>query len=296
MRTLIKQTKLFPYCLILPSIFIIVSTVLYPIILTLFYSLEYYKLTKPYSRKFIGLQNYVDIFRDSEFYSALINTSLVILVLLILGVSFSFLVSLILERQNKITNLLTAIAIIPWALPPVVNGLIWKFIFYPEFGFINKLLYYFNLVDRPILWLNSQYGSLIIFGIIVAWRAIPFCTILLLANIKAIPEEIFEAAEIDGASSFQKIKNIILPMLLPTFLIVVTNLTLIGINVFDEFVALVGFRKLGEPFMIYNYNQTFSFFNIGYGSAISYTITLLCGVLGYIYISFLNRRWKQYEK
>lgn len=288
----IKQNKMFPYYLILPSFFIIISTVLYPIILTLFYSLEYYKLTKPYDRKFIGLQNYIDIFKGTEFYSAFINTSIIIMVILSLGIIFSFLVALILDKQNKVTSLLTAIAIIPWALPPVVNGLIWKFIFYPEFGFINKFLYYFNFVDTPILWLNSRYGSLIIFGIIVAWRAIPFCCILLLANIKAIPEEIFEAAEIDGASSFQKIKNIMLPILFPTFLIVITNLILIGINVFDEAISLVGFRKLGEPFMVYNYNQTFSFFNIGYGSAISYTITILCGVLGIIYIIFINKRWK----
>ncbi|WP_281700310.1 carbohydrate ABC transporter permease [Cetobacterium somerae] len=258
----------------------------------MFYSLEYYKLTKPYDRKFIGLQNYIDIFKGTEFYSAFINTSIIIIVILSLGIIFSFLVALILDKQNKFTSLLTAIAIIPWALPPVVNGLIWKFIFYPEFGFINKFLYYFNFVDTPILWLNSRYGSLIIFGIIVAWRAIPFCCILLLANIKAIPEEIFEAAEIDGASSFQKIKNIMLPILFPTFLIVITNLILIGINVFDEAISLVGFRKLGEPFMVYNYNQTFSFFNIGYGSAISYTITILCGVLGIIYIIFINKRWK----
>lgn len=288
----IKQNKMFPYYLILPSFFIIISIVLYPIILTLFYSLEYYKLTKPYDRKFIGLQNYIDIFKGTEFYSAFINTSIIIMVILSLGIIFSFLVALILDKQNKFTSLLTAIAIIPWALPPVVNGLIWKFIFYPEFGFINKFLYYFNFVDTPILWLNSRYGSLIIFGIIVAWRAIPFCCILLLANIKAIPEEIFEAAEIDGASSFQKIKNIMLPILFPTFLIVITNLILIGINVFDEAISLVGFRKLGEPFMVYNYNQTFSFFNIGYGSAISYTITILCGVLGIIYIIFINKRWK----
>ncbi|WP_245576440.1 carbohydrate ABC transporter permease [Cetobacterium somerae] len=258
----------------------------------MFYSLEYYKLTKPYDRKFIGLQNYIDIFKGTEFYSAFINTSIIIIVILSLGIIFSFLVALILDKQNKFTSLLTAIAIIPWALPPVVNGLIWKFIFYPEFGFINKFFYYFNFVDTPILWLNSRYGSLIIFGIIVAWRAIPFCCILLLANIKAIPEEIFEAAEIDGASSFQKIKNIMLPILFPTFLIVITNLILIGINVFDEAISLVGFRKLGEPFMVYNYNQTFSFFNIGYGSAISYTITILCGVLGIIYIIFINKRWK----
>lgn len=283
-------SRSFPYFLILPSILILICTVLYPVFLTLMYSFQRYQLTKPYARKFIGTQNYVDILKDGNFYDVLINTGIVVGIILIVGIIFSFLTALILNRQNKLTNILTAIAIIPWVLPPVVNGVIWKFIFYPEFGLVNKILYYFNLTDSPILWLNTRYGALIIIGLIVAWRTIPFCTILLLANIKAIPEDIFEAAEVDGATTFEQIKSIMIPILFPTFLIVITNLVLTGINVFDEIVALVGFRKLGETYMIYNYNQTFSFFNIGYGSAISYTITIICGILGLIYVKVLKRR------
>ncbi len=284
------KDRSFPYFLILPSILILICTVLYPVFLTLMYSFQRYQLTKPHERKFIGTQNYIDILKDGNFYDVLINTGIVVGIILVVGIIFSFLTALILNRQNKLTNLLTAIAIIPWVLPPVVNGVIWKFIFYPEFGLVNKILYYFNLTDSPILWLNTRYGALIIIGLIVAWRTIPFCTILLLANIKAIPEDIFEAAEVDGATTFEQIKSIMIPILYPTFLIVITNLVLTGINVFDEIVALVGFRKLGETYMIYNYNQTFSFFNIGYGSAISYTITIICGILGLIYIKILKRR------
>lgn len=284
-----KREKL-PYLLILPAMIIILCTVIYPVILTFIYSLQSYKITKIYDRKFIGLKNYLAILKDENFYSVLINTGIVIGVILILGVILSFILALILNRENKLTNIFTAIAIIPWALPPVVNGLMWKFIFYPEFGLLNKILYFLNFTDKPILWLNTQYGSLIIFGVIVAWRAIPFCSVLLLANMKAIPEEIFEAAQVDGASTYEQIKSIMIPILFPTFLVVVTNLILIGLNVFDEIVALVGFRKLGETFMIYNYSQTFTFLNIGYGSAISYLITILCGVLGYVYIVVIKRR------
>lgn len=284
-----KREKL-PYLLILPAMIIILCTVIYPVILTFIYSLQSYKITKIYDRKFIGLKNYLAVLKDENFYSVLINTGIVIGVILILGVILSFILALILNRENKLTNIFTAIAIIPWALPPVVNGLMWKFIFYPEFGLLNKILYFLNFTDKPILWLNTQYGSLIIFGVIVAWRAIPFCSVLLLANMKAIPEEIFEAAQVDGASTYEQIKSIMIPILFPTFLVVVTNLILIGLNVFDEIVALVGFRKLGETFMIYNYSQTFTFLNIGYGSAISYLITILCGVLGYVYIVVIKRR------
>ena len=291
-----RKDKIFPYILVLPGIFIVITTILYPILLTLIYSLQFYKLTKPYDKKIIGLQNYIEIFRDLDFYSSLINTSIIVVIVLIIGVIFSFIIALILNREGKISNFLTAIAIIPWALPPVVNGVIWKFMFYPEFGLINKVLYYLGVVDGAILWLNNRYISLIIFGIILSWRVIPFCSILILANIKAIPDDIFEAAEVDGASTFYKIKDILIPILKPTFLIVIINLILASINIFDEVVALVGFRKLGEPFMLYNYKQTFSLLNIGYGSAISYTLTLILGVIGLIYIKFLKREKNDEER
>lgn len=284
-----------PYYLILPSAIILVCTILYPIFLTLIYSFEKYSLIKPYNKKFVGLQNYTTLLADKNFFIAMQNTGIIVGIILIMGVSISFVISLILNKKTKLTNLLTAIAIIPWALPPVVNGVIWKFIFYPEFGLINKIFYFFDWTDSPLLWLNSKNGTLIILGIIVSWRAIPFCAILLLSSIKAIPLEIFEATKIDGANFFSQVKNIIIPILSPTFIIVITNLILTGINVFDEVVALVGFRKFGEPLMIYNYNQTFSFFNIGYGSAISYTITIFCGILGLIYINLLKKKGSKNE-
>lgn len=284
-----REDKVLPYVLILPGVFIVVLTILYPILLTLIYSLQFYKLTKPYDRKIIGLQNYIEIFKDFDFYTALINTGIIIGVVLVVGTILSFTIALILNRDTKLSNILTAVAIIPWALPPVVNGVIWKFIFYPEFGLINKILYSLGIVDGAILWLNNRYISLIILGIILSWRVIPFCSILILANIKAIPDDIFEAAQVDGASTFYQIKDILLPILKPSFIIVIVNLILAGINIFDEVVALVGFRKIGEPFMLYNYNQTFSFFNIGYGSAISYMLTIILGALGFLYIRFLKK-------
>ena len=283
------KERAFPYFLILPGVFIVVTTILYPILVTLIYSLQFYKLTKPYDRKIIGLQNYIQVFKDLDFYSALINTTIIVVVVLITGVIFSFIIALVLTRDGKISNFLTAITIIPWALPPVVNGVVWKFIFYPEFGLINKLLYHFNIVNGPILWLNNRYFTLIILGIILSWRVIPFCSVLILANIKAIPDEIFEAAQVDGASTFHQIKDILIPLLKPAFIIVIVNLVLAGINIFDEVIALVGFRKIGEPFMLYNYNQTFSFFNVGYGSAISYTLTILFGIFSFVYIKFVKK-------
>jgi len=196
--------------------------------------------------------------------------------------------ALILNRKSKLSGLLTAIAIIPWALPPIVNGNVWKFIFYPGYGLLNKILYKLNMIDEPIKWLNNKYGTLLIVGFIVAWRVIPFCAILILANLQSIPKEIYEASDIDGASDMQRFTNITLPLLMPSIIIVLTNLTMTSINVFDEIVALVGYRNLGQTLLIYNYSQTFSFMNFGFGSAITYIIMIASGIFGYFYIKSIN--------
>jgi len=265
-----------------------IALVFYPIILTFIYSLQEYKLTRPDDIRFIGFDNYQAVLKSQAFGDALLNTSIVVGLVLVIGLVFSIMVALILNKKTKISGLLTAIAIIPWALPPVVNGLIWKFVFYPGLGLINKLLFALYLVQEPVQWLNTRYGTLVILGIIVSWRVIPFCAIVFLANLQSIQKELYETAKVDGASQMQMFKDITMPLLIPSIAIVLTILTLNAINVFDEAVALVGHRTFSETLIIHNYNQTFSFLNIGYGSAITYIIMIGSGIIGYFYIRKIN--------
>ncbi|SJZ79527.1 carbohydrate ABC transporter membrane protein 1, CUT1 family (TC 3.A.1.1.-) [Cetobacterium ceti] len=285
-----KDDSKLGYMLIFPGLLILCTLVFYPIILTFIYSLQYYKLTRLNDRKYIGLENYKKVFLDGDFHQAFINTLIIILVVVIVGLIGSFIMALMLNRKSKISGILTAIGIIPWALPPVVNGLIWKFIFYPEVGFLNKIFYKFHWINGSLNWINNTYGSLIIIGLIVAWRVIPFSGIVLLANIQAIPESVYEAAKIDGAGSLNQFRYITLPLLYPTLGIIVCNFILNGINVFDEMVSLVGYRTLGESLTMYNYNETFSFLNIGFGSSITYIIMIISGIFGFIYIKSLERK------
>jgi multiple sugar transport system permease protein len=277
------------FVFLLPTVLIIIGLVFYPIIKTFIYSLQEYKLTEPDNFHFVGFQNYCEILKSQAFKDAVVNTLIVMGVVLIVGFIFSILVALILYSKTKLSGLLTAVAIIPWALPPIVNGDMWKFIFYPGFGLLNKILYNLNMIREPIKWLNTRYGTLIIVGLIVSWRVIPFGAIVFLANMQSIPREIYEAAEVDGANGKQMFISITMPLIVPSIAIVLTNLTMSAINVFDEIAALVGYRTTGQPLLIYNYTQTFSFMNFGFGSAITYIIMIGSGVFGYFYIRSLNR-------
>lgn len=278
------------YIFLLPMIIIMLGLVIYPIIRTFFYSLQEYKLTDQNNRRFIGLKNYKDVLMSSSFRDSLVNTLLVIIVVIVLGFIISTVVALIINRKSKFNGILTAIAIIPWALPPVVNGIIWRFIFYPGYGLMNKILLSLNFIDNPVNWLSKRYETLIIVGIIVAWRVIPFGAIVLMTNMQSIPIELYEAAAVDGTTKLQAFKNITFPLILPSIAIVLTNLTMNAVNVFDEIISLVGYRNMGETLLVYNYTETFSFLNFGYGSAITYIIMIFSGIYGYFYITNLSRQ------
>lgn len=284
-----NKKNLLPYILISPGILVLIILVFFPIILTFSYSFYYFKLTNLKDKAFIFFDNYINALSNIEFYQAFSNTLIIIFIVIFLGLFSSFYVALLLKKQSKISSFLTGIAIIPWALPPIVNGLLWKFIFYPEIGLINRIFYLLSITNNPLNWLTSKYSTLIIIGVIISWRVVPFSAILLLTNIKAIPNNLYEAASIDGANSFEKFKHITLPFIFPTIGIIICNFILSGINVFDEIISLVGNRALNETLTIYNYNETFSFFNIGYGSSITYIIMLISGILGYIYINILKK-------
>lgn len=273
---------------LIPMITMILGLVIYPIMRTFFYSLQRYKLTEPQNIKFIGIENYIKVLTSKTFQSAGFNTLIVIGIVLVVGFTSSVIVALILNQKNRINGLLTAIAIIPWALPPVVNGIVWRFIVFPGYGLLNKILLNSNLIDKPTNWLDGRYQTLIIVGIVVAWRVVPFGAIILMTNMQSIPVELYEAGQMDGSNKLQIFKGITFPLLIPSMVIVITNLMMNAVNVFDEVIALVGYRDMGQTLLVYNYNETFSFLNFGFGSAITYIIMLGSGIYGYFYIKSLN--------
>ncbi len=278
------KKKYYGILFILPALFIISIFVYLPIGSTFFYSLYRLKLTEPENTKFIGWENYRKVFQDPKFYDVLFNTIYILLWVLAITLIVSFLLAAVLNKKTKLSPFLTAAAIIPWALPPVVNGVVWRFVFYPGYGLVNKILMIFGWVDQPIDFTRGRFTTLLIVAIIVSWRVIPFCAIIFLSNFQSINPAIYEAAEVDGADAFQRLWKITLPLSLPALGVVVTHIIISSINVFDEIVVLIGYRDMGQSLSIYNYTETFSFLNFGYGSAVSYVIMLLTGIFGYFYI------------
>lgn len=270
--------------LMLPSVLILLFSVIVPVILTFRYSLKEYNLTEPHNEKFIWLKNYIKILKDSNFYSALFNSIVILFLVMVMGLILSIIVGITLNKKSKLNPILTAIVIIPWAMPPIVNGIIWKFIFLPGYGFMNKILLKLNIIDTPISWITNKYLFLFVISIVVVWRIVPFSSLVILANLQSIPKSYYDTMYVFGANKLQAFWFVTLPLLLPSIGVVLINLTTTALNVFDEVIAISGYRFEVQTLLVYNYSHTFNFLDFGYGSAISYLIMILSGIFGYFYV------------
>lgn len=283
------KQKILPYLLLAPMILIMGVLVFYPIAATFSYSLKKWKLTAPGDIRFIGFDNYKNILKSESFWYSLQNT-LFLLVLVVVATSIlGVLVSLFLNIQVKGAGILLAIAVLPWALPPYVNGILWKFVFHSGYGFMNKVLIGLGMVDKPVEWLTSRWMLLVVVAIVVVWRSVPFMTLVCLAGRQSIPHGLYEAAKIDGAGTFQIFRRITFPLMLPFIGIGITSTSVTAVNVFDEIIALSGYSDMGKNILVESYLTTFTFLDFGKGSAVTYLVMFVAAILGVFYLKSLNK-------
>lgn len=283
------KKKILPYLLLAPMILIMGVLVFYPIAATFSYSLKKWKLTAPGDIRFIEFDNYKNILKSESFWYSLQNT-LFLLVLVVVATSIlGVLVSLFLNIQVKGAGILLAIAVLPWALPPYVNGILWKFVFHSGYGFMNKVLIGLGMVDKPVEWLTSRWMLLVVVAIVVVWRSVPFMTLVCLAGRQSIPHGLYEAAKIDGAGTFQIFRRITFPLMLPFIGIGITSTSVTAVNVFDEIIALSGYSDMGKNILVESYLTTFTFLDFGKGSAVTYLVMFVAAILGVFYLKSLNK-------
>lgn len=283
------KQKILPYLLLAPMMLIMGVLVFYPIAATFSYSLKKWKLTAPGDIRFIGFDNYKNILKLESFWYSLQNT-LFLLVLVVVATSIlGVLVSLFLNIQVKGAGILLAVAVLPWALPPYVNGILWRFVFHSGYGFMNKVLIGLGMVDKPVEWLTSRWMLLVVVAIVVVWRSVPFMALVCLAGRQSIPHGLYEAAKIDGAGTFQIFRRITFPLMLPFIGIGITSTSVTAVNVFDEIVALSGYSDMGKNILVESYLTTFTFLDFGKGSAVTYLVMFVAAILGVFYLKSLNK-------
>jgi multiple sugar transport system permease protein len=282
----------FAFLLNAPSLIAIVLIVGYPIAYSAWVSLHDYNLKRPRRFDFVGLGNYQEIFSSPEYWSALWITlefiALSVSVLVVLGV----LIALLLSRPFPGCGLLRTLILVPWAIPPVVNGLMWQWIYDPKVGALNGLLLGLGVISEYQGWLSQPIYALLALVSAHVWNMLPLAVILLLAALQRIPGDLYDAARVDGCTRHQLFWHVTFPWLTQPLLIVLILQTMFAIRAFDViYVLTAGGPGTSTTTLTWKtYLVTFESLDFGLGNAYAYTVSLITLVLALIYFQLLYHR------
>ncbi|WP_226037075.1 carbohydrate ABC transporter permease [Aquibacillus saliphilus] len=285
-----RKKSLSIFLFLVPAVIIYLIFILYPIIATFNYSLLDWNGMG--EQVFIGLDNFKALFTDPAFWLALRNNMYLVLVSIFVQVPLGLLMALVILSSIRGKRALNVLYFLPYLMSAVAIGLLWVFMFDPAKGPINNVLNMFGF--ESISWLASNNIAIISVLIVLVWQFAPFYMILFKASMVGIPEELYEAAEIDGANGMQKFLNITFPSLMPT-IVTSSILAVVGsLKTFDVFYIMVGGSSGGSTEILgtYMYRQTFVNFNMGYGSAIS-AVMFVIALASVIIILFSDSQRKK---
>jgi multiple sugar transport system permease protein len=280
------------YLLNAPAMIVIGLLVAYPIGYSFWLSLHRYNLKLPALERFVWFQNYISLVSDPVFLSSLKVTVGFVVVVLGLTVILGTTLALVLNETFLGRGVLRSLVLLPWAMPGVVNGLMWRTIFDAKTGALNGLLLQLGLIDSYQAWLTSPTGAFLITAFAQVWNTLPFTVIILLAGLSTIPSEQYDAAKVDRAGVVQRFTQVTLPWLLHPLLIVLILETMNAFRAFDTIYVLTG----GGPgdatnvIAVLNVRTVLTYTDFGLGSAYSWVITLVTLVISIGYISTLYQR------
>jgi multiple sugar transport system permease protein len=282
----------FAFLLNAPALLAIVGLVGYPIVYSLWLSLHRYNLKRPNVFRFIGVQNYVEIFGSEEFWAALQVTLAFTALGVALVVALAIVIALLLNEPFPGRGFVRTVALVPWAIPPVVNGLMWQWIYDAKVGALNGLLVGLRILPAYRGWLSNQTDALLALVTAHVWNALPLGVILLLAALQTIPAELYDAGRVDGSSAWQLFRHVTLPWLAQPLLVVLVLQTMLAIRVFDVIYVLTsGGPGTSTTTLVWQtYLTTFDSLDFGLGNAYAYTVSLITLGLALVYFHLLYRR------
>lgn len=286
-----KRFDIAPVILLAPAFILVVCVILYPICSAVFTSFQYYKLTDILNRKFIGLQNYIEVWHDEAFLASLTNTVRWVFITVLFQFVIGLCLALLLNRPFKGRGIFRSISLIPWVTPGVVIALMWTWIYNGNFGVLNDILLKLGLISTKVAWLANARTALNAQIVTMVWQGIPFFMIMLLASLQTVSADLYEAATIDGTTALQRFRYITWPHLLPT---VITTCMLRVIWVFNNVEVLYLMTQGGPGYnsmtiALNAYIKAQKSLNFGYGSTIAVYGTLMMIVFMVLYMKITKK-------
>lgn len=290
-----RHPRLTPYWLLAPAVIVTAVIVFLPMmqaVVTSFYDLV---LFRPNASRFVGFGNYVKLWSDPVFWVSLWHTVVWIGLTVPLQMGLGLIAALLLNREFPWRGLARALVIIPWALPSVVIALMWRWIYDPNTGVLNDILLYLSFVQSAVPWLADPNVALYAIIATLTWQGFPFFAVMILAALQGIPRSQYEAASLDGASTWRQFRHITLPGIMPVLATAGLLRVIWVANSMDVIFVMTG----GGPgyathtLPLYAFIRARQNLDFGYGSAIAVTFTILLGAVVAVYLA---RTMREVEK
>ena len=286
-----KKRSIWPFLLVAPATLIILCVVFVPVLNAFLMSFQNYDLRRPKDIAFIGLENYLNAFLDKQFLNAVLRTILWVIFGVGFQFFFGFVLALILNSQFRGRGFVRAVSMVPWVTPGVLIGLMWRWIYDGNAGVLNDVLMRLNIINDKIAFLSQKPTAFPSVIVTIVWQGIPFFALMLLAALQGVSTDMYEAAEIDGASRMQRLFYITIPSIKNT--IFVTGLLRI-IWVANSVDVIFNMTEGGPAYStqtlsVYIYNKA-NALNLGYASAMAICLALLLLV---VVVPYLRMNFKE---
>ncbi|MCI8661893.1 MAG: sugar ABC transporter permease [Hungatella sp.] len=287
-RYLYYKRQATPYILLAPILLFVSIFLLWPMVNVFLMSIQEYQLLKPDARKFIGFQNFVEVFTEDKVFMKAIKNSLVwVAVSVAVQTVLGFWVAYLLNQKFKGRGLYRALVLSPWAVAGVMVAIIWSLIYGETFGVLNDLLLKLGIINRNISWFSNSSRAMAAVIIANVWRGVPFFTISYLSALAGISDDIYESAKIDGAKTWVTLFKITLPMIKDTIVITTLLRSIWTFNAVDLINTLTGGGPNNATITMPLYiMQKFKLeYNYGYASALAAIASCIMMVVAFIYIN-----------
>jgi multiple sugar transport system permease protein len=271
-----------------PSLIVIALVAAYPIGYAIWLSLNQYSVRVPGLSRFVGFDNYTAALKSADFWSAVKVTFLFTVISVVLELVLGLAMALAMHEGFRGRSVLRATVLVPWAVLTVGTAILWRSIFEPDLGFANSVLSSLGLPGAHTVWLGSRGYAFAVMVFADVWKTAPFMALLLLAGLQVIPDDIYEAARVDGATAWQRFTKITLPLLKPALLVALIFRTLDALRIFDLPFVLTNGAHGTTTLSLISY-QTFQTNRIlGLGSALAVLTFLIVMIVSFVYIRFVG--------
>jgi multiple sugar transport system permease protein len=286
----VRRGRMLPYILLSPLVVFIGALSFVPTADT---TVEAFFRVMPLDppTRFTGLGNFRALFANPVIITSWVNTAVYVTIGVAASVVLGTAMAVALKQRFRLRGVVLALVILPWALPAVVEAVIWSWIYNPTFGVMNSALHSAHVIGGYHVWLGlDRWVTILLIEIVQVWQITPLSALVILAALQSIPTDLYEAARVDGAGPVRAFRHISLPLIRPALAVCTVEALVLSLNIFDQVYILNGIAPLGSSVMLQTYITTFENLNFGGGYALSLLITIATAALSMAALALLYRR------